>query len=159
MDNSRLFLFAALVFVAMLLWQQWQADYGPKPLPPAELQTRFDDFAPQFLAGVTLAFDGRPAAARIAAVEIPPAHQQQGLVPSMGDMHSTGVRLPMRIRHSSQEPASPYWVRHRGYWFYIDDTDLESKRIFETIVTAYQSRLGSVAPDAGPVLTLPVGRL
>ncbi len=31
MDNARLFLFAALAFVAMLLWQQWQADYGPKP--------------------------------------------------------------------------------------------------------------------------------
>ena len=30
MDNSRLFLFAALVFVGMLMWQQWQADYGPR---------------------------------------------------------------------------------------------------------------------------------
>jgi len=33
MDNSRLFLFAALTFVGMLLWQQWQADYGPQPVP------------------------------------------------------------------------------------------------------------------------------
>ena len=33
MDNTRLFLFAALVFVGMLLWQQWQADYGPQPQP------------------------------------------------------------------------------------------------------------------------------
>ena len=33
MDNSRLFLFAALVFVGMLMWQQWQADYGPQPQP------------------------------------------------------------------------------------------------------------------------------
>lgn len=32
MDNSRLFLFAALAFVGMLLWQQWQADYGPQPI-------------------------------------------------------------------------------------------------------------------------------
>ena len=39
MDNARLFLFAALIFVAMLLWQQWQADYGPKPPPPQEVQT------------------------------------------------------------------------------------------------------------------------
>jgi len=30
MDNTRLFLFAALVFVGMLLWQQWQLDYGPQ---------------------------------------------------------------------------------------------------------------------------------
>jgi len=37
MDNSRLFLFAALVFVGMLMWQQWQADYGPGPVGSSEL--------------------------------------------------------------------------------------------------------------------------
>lgn len=36
MDNTRLFLFAALVFVGMLLWQQWQIDYGPQAEPPAQ---------------------------------------------------------------------------------------------------------------------------
>ena len=91
-------------------------------------------------------------------VEIPPAHQQEGVVPSIDDIDNTAVRLPMRIRHSSQEPASPYRIRHRGYWFYIDETDLESKRIFETLVTVFQSRLGSVSPTAGPLITLPVGR-
>ena len=38
MDNSRLFLFAALAFVGMLIWQQWQADYGPKPEPVQQAQ-------------------------------------------------------------------------------------------------------------------------
>jgi YidC/Oxa1 family membrane protein insertase len=37
MDNTRLFLFAALVFVGMLLWQQWQADYGPQPVTSSEV--------------------------------------------------------------------------------------------------------------------------
>lgn len=36
MDNSRLFLFAALVFIGMLMWQQWQADYGPQPVVSSE---------------------------------------------------------------------------------------------------------------------------
>ena len=36
MDNSRLFLFAALVFVGMLLWQQWQVDYGPQAVSSSE---------------------------------------------------------------------------------------------------------------------------
>ncbi len=36
MDNSRLFLFAALVFVGMLMWQQWQIDYGPQPVSNSE---------------------------------------------------------------------------------------------------------------------------
>ncbi len=40
MDNVRLFLYAALAFVGLLLWEQWQADYGPQPValpesPPA----------------------------------------------------------------------------------------------------------------------------
>ena len=39
MDNTRLFLFAALVFVGMLLWQQWQADYGPQPQPASQSQS------------------------------------------------------------------------------------------------------------------------
>jgi len=38
MDNSRLFLFAALIFVGMLLWQQWQADYGPQPVVSSEAE-------------------------------------------------------------------------------------------------------------------------
>ena len=38
MDNTRLFLFAALVFVGMLIWQQWQADYGPQPQPARQTE-------------------------------------------------------------------------------------------------------------------------
>ena len=34
MDNQRLFLFVALSFVILLLWQAWVEDYGP---PPAEV--------------------------------------------------------------------------------------------------------------------------
>ncbi len=33
MDNVRLALLLALGFVLMLLWQAWQHDYGPRPLP------------------------------------------------------------------------------------------------------------------------------
>jgi YidC/Oxa1 family membrane protein insertase len=42
MDNSRLFLFAALIFVGMLLWQQWQADYGPQPVVSSEAKISAD---------------------------------------------------------------------------------------------------------------------
>jgi len=45
MDNSRLFLFAALVFVGMLMWQQWQIDYGPKPEASSESQMPADGAA------------------------------------------------------------------------------------------------------------------
>ncbi len=41
MDNTRLFLFAALVFVGVLMWQQWQVDYGPQqPLSSVETSSK-----------------------------------------------------------------------------------------------------------------------
>lgn len=33
MDNLRFFLFIMLAGVSFMLWQQWQVDYGPKPIP------------------------------------------------------------------------------------------------------------------------------
>lgn len=39
MDNTRLFLFAATAFVGMLIWQQWQVDYGPKPVVVSEINS------------------------------------------------------------------------------------------------------------------------
>jgi YidC/Oxa1 family membrane protein insertase len=42
MDNTRLFLFAALAFVGMLMWQQWQLDYGPQPVTSSEVSNGSD---------------------------------------------------------------------------------------------------------------------
>ena len=36
MENQRIFLWAALGFISLLLFQTWQADYGPKPVPRTE---------------------------------------------------------------------------------------------------------------------------
>jgi len=38
MDNSRLFLYAALAFVGLLIFEQWKADYGPQPEPVVQQQ-------------------------------------------------------------------------------------------------------------------------
>ncbi len=38
MDNSRLFLYAALAFVGLLIWEQWKADYDPQPEPVVQQQ-------------------------------------------------------------------------------------------------------------------------
>ncbi len=42
MDNVRLFLYAALAFVGLLLWEQWQADYGPQPVALPESPPTID---------------------------------------------------------------------------------------------------------------------
>ena len=43
MDNQRLFLFVALSFVILLLWQSWVEDYGPVPLPAESPVTQQGD--------------------------------------------------------------------------------------------------------------------
>lgn len=63
-----------------------------------------------------------------------------------------------QIQSSRQEPSEDiaavkcFW---RGYWFYIDDTDIESKNTFMLLnqITALQS---GAMDKSGPLLTLPV---
>lgn len=63
-----------------------------------------------------------------------------------------------QVQSSRQEPSEDiaavkcFW---RGYWFYIDDTDIESKNTFMLLnqITALQS--GNME-KSGPLLTLPV---
>jgi hypothetical protein len=48
-------------------------------------------------------------------------------------------------------------IEHRGYWYYIDDTDPVSKHLFSTIVDAYTSRIGlKTTEDKVPQLVLPI---
>jgi hypothetical protein len=52
----------------------------------------------------------------------------------------------------------PYRIQHRGYWFYVDDSELEAKMFFEALVAAYSSRVGSKeAGDEKPQIVLPLG--
>ena len=47
-------------------------------------------------------------------------------------------------------------VRYRGAWFYIDDTDLDSKSTFGLLNQLFALQSGG-AKSVMPVLTLPVG--
>lgn len=92
-------------------------------------------------------------------VEVPASHLQQGIASSAGPAANSTVELPLRVRSATEEPAALYRIQHRGYWFYIDDTDAESKRLFGHIVGAYSSRIGLLeARDAAPRVVLPVSR-
>lgn len=63
----------------------------------------------------------------------------------------------MRIRSSSQPPDNAsVAVNYRDSWFYIDDSDLESKSTFVLLGQVYQLQSGD-ARSVAPVLTLPVG--
>ncbi|MEM8783443.1 MAG: hypothetical protein AAGE65_11390 [Planctomycetota bacterium] len=61
------------------------------------------------------------------------------------------------VRHANRPPADAYAaVRHRGRWFYIDDTDLQTKTTFALLSQLFAMQAGQLK-NAGPLLTLPVG--
>ncbi len=89
-------------------------------------------------------------------VDVPAEHA--GIVLTL-DTVATKPSIPsVRIRSSKEEPQFPYRIQHRGYWFYVDDSDLESKIFLELLVTVYSSRVGSKRPDdAPPQIVIPAG--
>ena len=63
----------------------------------------------------------------------------------------------MRIRSSAKRPTnSSVAVFYRGAWFYIDDSDLDSKSTFSMLGQVFALQSGNVEKMT-PVLTLPVG--
>jgi hypothetical protein len=90
-------------------------------------------------------------------VDVPATHS--GIVPSIEELFSDSMRVSsIRIRSTLEEPSFPYRVQHRGHWFYIDDSEIDSKVFLEAVVAAYSSRVGSKqAGDSAPQVVLPVG--
>jgi hypothetical protein len=90
-------------------------------------------------------------------VEVPSAHV--GIVPPLEPFgQGSPVISSVRIRSSEKRPPFPYRVQHRGYWFYVDDSDVDSKVFLEAMVATYSSRVGSKqAGEASPQVVLPVG--
>jgi hypothetical protein len=61
----------------------------------------------------------------------------------------------MRVRESVEQPADAFVsIRYRGHWFWIDDRDLESKRVFAFLMLMF-SLTETGGAQAAPVLTIP----
>ncbi len=90
-------------------------------------------------------------------VEVPSDHGQ--VVPTIEPWREASSETPpVRIRSSKDKPPFPYRVQHRGYWFYVDDADVDSKIFLEFMVAAYSSRVGSKEAGAdAPQVVVPVG--
>ena len=85
-------------------------------------------------------------------VSVPASHT--GIV---GSIDRT-IDAPIQILNSETEPPFPYRVQHRGHWYFVDDSDIESKLFLRFLVGLYKSRIGArQAQDAAPQLVLPVG--
>jgi hypothetical protein len=93
-------------------------------------------------------------------VEAPSEHEEQGLVTITRDPAGerfdwakvTGSVFTVRAQREKPERAFVA-VRHRGYWFHIDDTDLNSKTTFSLLHFLLALKSGS-EPNQAPVLTI-----
>jgi hypothetical protein len=97
------------------------------------------------------------------AVEVPREHVKRGLVTVTLDGEGrpfewsevTGDLL--RVRSQTWPPIrAAIAVEHRGHWFYIDDSDLNSKSTFALLAQLLALQAGG-AESVAPVLTLPIG--
>jgi hypothetical protein len=100
-------------------------------------------------------------------VEVPAEHEKCGLVRSPVDPEGnpfdsrevTRGLFEVHVSKGHKPPACAYIaVKYRGWWYYIDDGDLVSKRTFGLILHLSRMDFGSRKVVGGPVLTLPVGR-
>jgi len=92
-----------------------------------------------------------------ACIEIPPPHLENGIVEP--NKWALPERRQVITIHSSKKlpDNATVRVRYRDWWFYIDATDLESKRAFMFLRTFIGMRLADpAAGQKAPVITVPV---
>ncbi|MCH8967130.1 MAG: hypothetical protein IID43_05590 [Planctomycetes bacterium] len=96
-------------------------------------------------------------------IDVPERHRSAGFVTTTRDSQErvfdwglvTGDLL--RVRSQGRRPAqAAVAVPYRGQWFFIDDSDLQSKSTFSLLIQLFALQAGE-AGTAGPVLTLGVG--
>jgi len=67
------------------------------------------------------------------------------------------IRPLIQIKSSRDRPADAFVaVPYRDYWFWIDDRDVPSKRMFSFIMFVF-ALVEPASKDAPPVLTIPAG--
>lgn len=93
-----------------------------------------------------------------AAIEVPQEHVDAGLAVAFPPMGAAGENI--RIHASKEIPQrATVAVKHRGYWFSIDETDMRTKLYYLMVRTLWSVSIASSADhSAAPVLTIPVSR-
>lgn len=94
------------------------------------------------------------------AVNPPAEHLDQGIttrkspLPGIEDSDITSI---FSVQSSKEQPEASLAVKYRGYWFYIDETDMASKAAFLVMAEFYRLAISEGRPAQVPILTLPVG--
>jgi hypothetical protein len=94
----------------------------------------------------------------IAAIDVPQEHVEAGMTINYPPMGLPGKDIYI---HSSKDKPdhAVVAVKHRGYWFYIDDTDMLTKLFYKELRSIWSLSIATAADQiAAPVLTVPVSR-
>ena len=86
-------------------------------------------------------------------VQVPESHLAEGRAPDLSDGEPK-MQPPLTVHSGCQKPCESFAaVQYQGYWFWIDDRDLISKRsmIYLKILLALAN---TGQKDAGPALTI-----
>jgi hypothetical protein len=91
-----------------------------------------------------------------AAIEMPQEHASAGLTLNFPPIGLAGKNI--HIHTSKNKPQSAAMaVKHRGYWFYIEDTDMQTKLFYKAVRTLWSISIAAGSDQkAAPVLTIPV---
>jgi hypothetical protein len=94
-----------------------------------------------------------------ADIEVPAAHVEETRVnPSFVDTAAGEKKPPLiRIRSSSEKPRDAFVsVRYRDSWFWIDDRDIRSKKIFSFLMFVF-TLVETGDKGTVPIVTIPTG--
>jgi hypothetical protein len=91
-------------------------------------------------------------------IAIPAEHMNAGMAIDYPTPGPAGEGI--RIHATQDKPArAAVAVKHRGYWFYIDDADVRTKLFYTLVRTLWSVSIAAGSDQsAAPVLTVPVSR-
>lgn len=90
------------------------------------------------------------------SVDVPNEHLERGT--TLEWTAPTGAQESLCVRHSAVPRLDAFvQIRHKGYWFYIAESDARSKRTFALLTYLYSLQSGDLS-GKGPLLTVPASR-
>lgn len=93
-----------------------------------------------------------------ACIQIPESHLKAGVVAPVAETEVLADFMQIRTSRTRPGGQGTVAVNYRGWWYYVDDTDTNSKRTFTFLRTMVALRLREQGKERGsPVLTIPVG--
>lgn len=93
-----------------------------------------------------------------ASIEIPKEHAGLGLAHHSPRPGLAGKDIHIHTSGGKPEGAAVA-VTYRGYWYYIDETDMQTKLFYDMVRTLWSVSIAAGTDQrAAPVLTIPVSR-